>query len=129
MGREAKETVLVVDDDDVVRRMLIETLIHAGFSVVEARGGREAIEMATARRPDAIVCDYCMPDLTGIQTIEHLRACPSVTDTPVLLISGVLKPEMESMLHVLGNTSFLAKPFQYDDFVQRVSAMLGRPEV
>ena len=70
----ARETILVVDDDALVRETLAEQLQYAGFSVLMAENGAQALGvMQSGKPPDALICDLSMPGMNGVTTIEHAR--------------------------------------------------------
>jgi CheY-like chemotaxis protein len=78
--------VLIVDDYDDVRELLAQYLSLSGFRVATAASGREAVDQARALRPDAVVLDFALPDLDGIEVIKRIRA--ELTAVKVLLVSG-----------------------------------------
>ncbi|OLB88052.1 MAG: response regulator [Chloroflexi bacterium] len=80
--------VLVVDDDDAYRTLLTKTLEPAGFTVVPASGGREAIELAKSMKPDLVLLDLMMPEVTGFDVVEALHADESTRDTPIMVITA-----------------------------------------
>jgi signal transduction histidine kinase/DNA-binding response OmpR family regulator len=81
-------TVLVVDDEAANRQYLTRILEPAGFHVVHAAGGREAIEVATARPPDLVLLDLMMPGVTGFDVVEALRANDRTRDTPIMILTA-----------------------------------------
>ena len=80
--------VLVVDDEPANRNWLAKTLEPAGFTVVPAAGGREAIRLAKSTRPDFVLLDLMMPEVTGFDVVEALRADPSTRDVPIMVITA-----------------------------------------
>jgi CheY-like chemotaxis protein/two-component sensor histidine kinase len=87
LGRQ-EFRVLVVDDEPGNRDLLVGILEPAGFTVVVASGGREAIELAIERVPDLILLDLIMPDVTGFDVVEALRANPATHDTPIMVLTA-----------------------------------------
>ena len=81
-------TVLVVDDEEANRHWLQRVLEPAGFSVVQASGGREAITLARSRRPDLVLLDLMMPEVTGFDVVEALRAEASTRSIPVMVLTA-----------------------------------------
>lgn len=107
--RDASRTkVLVVDDDDDVRRILVDALASLGYQVIEARGGREGLDMLENSEPDAIVVDFAMPDINGAEVAREARALyPAM---PVLMVSGF--SDSEAIEAALGTSiPLLRKPF------------------
>jgi CheY-like chemotaxis protein len=84
-------SILVVDDDPHVRRIVGEHLRRNGYSVLEADSGKQALQMAEAHPIEAILLDLYMPGMSGWQTIEHLKAKPTTAHIPIVVLS-VLSP-------------------------------------
>jgi signal transduction histidine kinase/CheY-like chemotaxis protein len=84
----ARSRVLAVDDEPDALALVAETLRPAGYDVESASGGRAGIAAATARRPDVVLLDLMMPDVTGFDVVEALRADPRTRDVPVLIVTA-----------------------------------------
>ena len=89
-----KQTVLLVEDDAAVRRYLEVILRRAGYEVLPAGNGLEAIKAALSAKIDAVVTDALMPHLSGHELCRYLRARPEFSGLPILLLSG-LEPDAE----------------------------------
>jgi DNA-binding response OmpR family regulator len=89
-GRKAgeKPRILVVDDEAANRDWLKRILEPAGFAVIQARGGREAIELAKSRKPDLVMLDLMMPEVTGFDVVEALRADDATKSTPIMVLTA-----------------------------------------
>ena len=116
--------VLVVDDDVHVRRVARRVLLHAGFSVIEASGGEEAL---AARRDESVrvacaVVDVTMPGMDGPTCAEHLRQLRP--ELPVLFCSGYSADESVPGTFD-ARTAFLPKPYRQRDLVDHVASLLG----
>jgi CheY-like chemotaxis protein len=86
-GKE-KISVLVVDDETVQRELLAAVLESEGFTVVQAAGGREAIMVAIAIKPDLVLLDLMMPDVTGLDVVRALRANAETKATPIMILTA-----------------------------------------
>ena len=123
----ATPTVLVVDDDDSVR-IITELALEkvAGWHVISAGGGAEALELARAHHPDAVLLDLMMPDVDGRATFLGLRADETTRDIPVVLLTAKLQvgggPQIWDDLAVAG---VIAKPFSPRTLGAEVAALLG----
>jgi PAS domain S-box-containing protein len=93
-GKEVK-TVLIIDDEPALLELLAKTLLFKGFQVLPAGTGRRGIEFATAAHPDVIILDLAMPDCSGIQVVEQLRAQPETKHIPILIHTGTALDEQE----------------------------------
>jgi DNA-binding response OmpR family regulator len=119
-------TVLVVEDDPVILRLLEVNFELEGFAVLLAHDGAEGIEVARAKRPDVIISDIMMPRVSGIELVKTLRAEAATASIPVILLSakaqtGDLKAGMDA-----GADDYVTKPFEPLDLVDRVNALLSR---
>ena len=119
-------TVLVVEDDPVILRLLEVNFELEGFAVVLAHDGAEGIEAARTQRPDVIVSDIMMPRVSGIELVQTLKADEATASIPIILLSakaqtGDLKLGMDA-----GADDYVTKPFEPLDLVDRVNALLSR---
>jgi len=120
--------VLVVDDEPDVRVYLTVTLELAGFDVVEACDGVEALELARSNSPDLVLLDVMMPRLDGMQALRRLRSDPRTSHLPVLLTTA--RAQRDDILQGLdtGADDYLTKPIDADVLVARVRAALRRAD-
>jgi two-component system, cell cycle sensor histidine kinase and response regulator CckA len=118
-------TVLLVDDEDMLRHLLARALAGAGFRVLEATNGEEALEMArTVKSPiNLVVTDIRMPVMDGIEFARSFR--PQFPSVPILFMTG--KEPLGSLAMTSGmDENLLRKPFGPDQFLEAVVRMLGR---
>jgi two-component system KDP operon response regulator KdpE len=119
----AKLTVLVIDDEVQIRRLLRITLEAAGITVLEADTGRIGLEEAARCHPDAIILDLGLPDLGGLQVLKQLREWSKV---PVLVLT-VLAAESDKVAALdAGADDYLTKPFGSAEITARLRAILRR---
>ncbi len=112
--------ILVVEDDPDVRRVIVECLSLIGYRVTEAANGTEALTSLAAVRPDLLVVDYAMPDMTGAEVISEARKM--VGDVPVILATGYA--DMAAVERLAGKPRILRKPFDIAQLGDAVSAAL-----
>jgi two-component system response regulator MprA len=119
-------TVLVVDDDQRLLKMLRRTLTYEGLDVAVAVDGREALAKVRVHRPDAIVLDWMMPQIDGMGVLEALRH--DQDETPVLMLTA--RDAVEDRVDGLdgGADDYLVKPFAPSELVARVNALLRRTQ-
>jgi len=122
--------VLVVEDEDDVRRLVRVLLERAGHSVVEAANGLEALSRLETDAPDLVVLDVAMPELDGWQTLERIR---DLSDVPVLMLTA-RAGELDKVRGLRsGADDYVTKPFGRQELLARVEALLrrtsGPPEV
>ena len=111
----ARGRVLVVEDDSPIRVMLSDLLQDAGFGVLQAGDGYEALEHLRVSRPDLIVLDLMLPGMSGWQFLDHARAQLDQAEIPVVVLSAI-KTESDYP-NMLGVAAWLTKPVQVDRFL------------
>lgn len=120
----AGPTILVVDDDLLLRRLFSEILNDAGMRVLEAADGRAALDVLHTERVDAVLLDSQMPHLDGLAVLASVRADPSTHTLPVILVTGQSDTEDRVRGLEAGANDYLAKPVDTDELVARVRAQL-----
>ncbi|WP_435129855.1 response regulator transcription factor [Actinacidiphila sp. bgisy144] len=120
----ARHTVLVVEDDASIRTLLASALTAAGYAVVRAGGGQEAMFAVGSRRPDLIVLDIMLPDTDGFQFTRDLRA--QGVYTPVLFLTARTGVEDRIIGLSSGGDDYVTKPFHVQEVLLRVRAILRR---
>ena len=116
--------VLVVDDSLSVRKMVERALEMRGFDVLSASSGAEAMERVGSAMPDLVVRDVVMPDVDGYRICEFVRPPPSLSETPVLLISGIVNSAVLERAAQVHSSDVLRKPFTADDLARKVEELL-----
>jgi two-component system chemotaxis response regulator CheY len=118
------KTVLAVDDSASMRQMVAVTLRAAGYEVVEAADGDEALEYARKHRVDLVLADVNMPRMDGITLIAHLRTLPDYHLTPLLLLTTESSPERKQQGKQAGATGWMVKPFHPDQLLATLERVL-----
>jgi type II secretory ATPase GspE/PulE/Tfp pilus assembly ATPase PilB-like protein/CheY-like chemotaxis protein len=118
--------VLLVDDEDSLRRVLKELLERDGYVVAEARDGVQALDQVDRVAPDIIVLDLNLPGLDGYGVLSHLRSRPATASIPVIVLTAKGDEDNEVRVFQLGADDFLAKPFRARALSARLEAVLGR---
>ena len=123
---ESLRKILVVDDDPVIRRVLRERLVSAGFQVLEAADGAPGIALAKQERPVLILLDIMMPGQGGIETYHALRQEPATRDIPVIFLSA-LAQGLVSFKDLEKNFEVVAKPYDPEKLMRIIQKVLGEP--
>ncbi len=116
----AAQRLLVVDDDDVMRTMATHTLQMAGFDVVEASDGTQALAVLVAGDIDLVLLDLVMPGIDGYQVCRQLRARPQTALLPVLVLTGLNDTASIDAAYEAGASDFIAKPIHWTLLSHRV---------
>src|SRR5216110_699611 len=118
--------VLLVDDEDSLRRVVKDLLERDGYIVSEARDGVQALDQVDRVGPDIIVLDLNMTGLDGYGVLSHLRSRPATADIPVIVLTAKSDEDNEVRVFELGADDFLTKPFRARALSARLEAVLGR---
>lgn len=116
----AQKTVLAVDDEHDIIEMLVLLLESEGYRVLTAFGGKEAMDILRAERPDLVLLDIMMPEVDGHQVCRFVRAQERLTDVPVLMLTA--KNDIDHIAQSLdeGADGFIVKPFDVDQFLRLI---------
>lgn len=113
------KTILVVDDSGTVRQQVSMALKQAGFAIVEAADGQEALAaIASNRAIDMVVCDVNMPNLNGLEMVEKLKSNPEHKALPILMLTTEGQPSMIRRAKEAGAVGWIVKPFDANQLVQ-----------
>ena len=124
--RREHATVLLVEDEEPLRRVLRELLEREGFSVLEASDGVLALDEVDRGAPDIVVLDLNLPRLDGYGVLSHLRARPATSSLPVIVLTAKGDEDSEVRVFEYGASDFLTKPFRPRALSARINALLGR---
>jgi DNA-binding response OmpR family regulator len=124
--RAQPATILVADDEQDIRELVAYRLSRAGYTIIEARDGQEALELAADQAPDMAVLDVMMPRLNGFDLTERLRHTPATQRLPILLMSASVQEVDISRGFAAGADGYLTKPFTPDQLLTRVRDVLSR---
>jgi DNA-binding response OmpR family regulator len=119
-------TILLVDDEDAVQKLLTYPLEHEGFRVLQARDGEEALRRFEMERVDLVVLDLMLPKLDGLEVCRRLRASSTV---PIIMLTA-RDDELDKVVGLeLGADDYITKPFSIREFRSRVRALLRRAAI
>ena len=124
--KEKRNTILIVDDEAQIRKMLELFLSESGFKVIECETGKQAVRMTASVKPDLIILDLGLPDIDGKSALETFRQW---TQAPVIVVTA--RPEDEQAVALLdaGADDYVTKPFNVDILLARVRAALRKAAV
>ncbi len=118
-----KATLLVVDDEEFIRMLLERILVQAGYGVVMAASGHEAVDKLSQGNVDLVLLDIMMPGLDGFQTLEIIRRG---YDVPIIMLTGKVEVTTVHDALSLGADDYVRKPFSKVELLARIEAKLRR---
>ena len=124
LERPLRNKVLAVDDERHIVRLVQINLKGAGYDVVTALDGYEALEKIEQERPDLLIMDVIMPYMSGLEVLERLRESDRTRDLPVLLLTVLAEDSALIQCEVLLGISYMLKPFNPADLIASVDRIL-----
>ena len=121
----AAKTVLVCDDEPVLRALIRESLSEGDFDVIEAEDGDAALGSARAARPDVILLDMMMPGRSGLEVLGEIRGDAELTSVPVIMLTARTQAADREAIAVAGADRYLAKPFSPRELISVVEEILN----
>jgi two-component system OmpR family response regulator len=117
--------ILVVDDEDDIRRFLELVLREKGYEIETASGGEEGLATARSFRPDLVLLDIMMPGLDGWQVLERLKADPATSDIPVAILSARTETKDPAHWRDKGAVAYVTKPFSLQTLFAKLQEILA----
>ena len=118
------QLILIVDDNENNRKLARDVLEFAGFSTVEATGGVEAVALTLEHRPDLVLMDIRMPDLTGTEALKLLREDSRTAEIPIVALTSSTMRGDEERFITEGFDGYLGKPISVREFPDQVRGFL-----
>lgn len=128
MSMEQSAKILLADDSHAIRFLVSEILTNAGFTVIEAQDGQEAIEKTYKENPDLLILDYEMPKKTGFEVVKEVRSRTGYLHTPIIIFTAVTDKSTKLEGLGLDIDDYLTKPADEDEIVARVKLLLKRSQ-
>lgn len=119
------KTILIADDEPHILRVVKDKLANAGFRIVVAVNGEEALQLSIKEIPDLILLDVMMPKLNGFEVCRQLRAKSEFSQTPILLLTARGQEVDRKMGLEAGATEYITKPFSPRQLLKTVQEKLG----
>jgi CheY-like chemotaxis protein len=124
MGAKGAKTIIYVEDEPAVRRLVSFWLEDAGFIVLLAGDGAAGMELIRSALPDLVVTDALMPVLTGDELVEQLQDDPDLRHIPIIMATAAASPLRVKRMLALGCRAVIPKPMDEDSFLAAVQAAL-----
>jgi len=123
-----QKSVLVIEDEDLVAQTIEHCLRRENFRVILARTGVEGLQLAKRHMPNLVVLDLIMPGMDGLTVCKEMRADPLISDIPILILTARTKDEDKVLGFLAGADDYLGKPFNINEFILRIRAVIRRTE-
>jgi two-component system sensor histidine kinase/response regulator len=118
------ETILIVDDTPANLSVLVDTLSEAGYQLMVAEDGEDALAQTTHTKPDLILLDVMMPGLDGFETCDRLKAAANTRDIPVIFMTALNETAEKVRAFNAGAVDYITKPIQHEEALARISTHL-----
>ena len=123
-ANDRRPIILIAEDDPVQRLTLARILEEQGFDVLQAENGVSTIALACAHRPDLLIIDALMPQMSGFEAIAAIRSRPGLATTPSIVVSGLEDVESRVNAFAVGAADFVVKPYDHRELLARVRSQL-----
>ena len=120
----AAKTVLIVEDNDLNMKLFHDLLEAHGYQTLQARTGAEAIALARGERPDLILMDIQLPEVSGLQVTAEIKEDETMAEIPVIAVTAFAMKGDEERIRAGGCEDYIAKPISVSDFLEKVKRYL-----
>lgn len=117
-------TVLIIDDEIHIRRLTARVLEMAGYHVLEAASGTQALRLIEKTRPDVITCDIAMPGMDGFEVLQAIKAQPATAEIPVIMLTAIGEEKNADQATALGAADYITKPFSSTNLIETIKRQL-----
>jgi CheY-like chemotaxis protein len=127
MTQSVAARIMVVEDDPDLMRLMTLMLKSAGFAVVQAYGGEDALRKVKTQRPDLILTDLAMPKMSGVEIIEKVKRDPDTRQIPIIAVTAYMWDAIAKSAGAAGVDGYIAKPFNSARLLQEVGKYVSVP--
>ena len=120
--------ILVIDDDFAINELVKINLELQGYQVIQALNGTEGFALAKQEHPSLIVLDVMMPEVDGFTVAQRIRQCEDIADTPIIMLTALSQLNNKVNGFNIGVDDYLTKPFEPEELIVRVRALLKRSQ-
>ncbi|WP_377890955.1 response regulator [Alkalihalobacillus sp. R86527] len=115
--------ILVADDEEILRMLIVDTLEDNGYEIDEAEDGAEALQLINSHSYDLVLLDYMMPEMTGLEVIENVRTSGN-HDVKIMMLTAKAQKKDEDIAKQAGADYFISKPFSPMNLLETVEVIL-----
>jgi two-component system cell cycle response regulator DivK len=124
-----KKRILIVEDNDLNLKLFRDLLTAHGYETIETREGLEAIDLTRSQRPDLILMDIQLPEISGLDVTRRLKADDSICSIPIIAVTAFAMKDDEEKILSAGCEAYISKPISIVPFLNIVRRFLGEEEV
>lgn len=124
-GRGASKKILIVEDNDLNLKLFRDLLGANGYDTIETKEGYEAINLARNLRPDLILMDIQLPEISGLEVTKRIKADPDIRHIPIIAVTAFAMKDDEEKILRAGCEAYISKPISIADFLSAVRRFLG----
>lgn len=119
------KTILIVEDNELNMKLFRDLLEAHGYSTVETRDGREALDLVRKHKPDLVIMDIQLPEISGLEITKQIKADNSLKSIPIVAVTAFAMKGDEDWVMQGGCDGYIAKPISVMPFIQTVKKFLG----
>jgi two-component system cell cycle response regulator DivK len=123
-GENMAKRVLIVEDNELNMKLFHDLLEASGMEILQTRNGTDALEVAKRERPDLIVMDIQLPEMSGLEVTERIKSDPDLKPIPVVAVTAFAMKGDEERIRAAGCEAYLSKPISIDRFIATVKQFL-----
>ena len=119
------KTILIVEDNELNMKLFNDLLQAHGYNTLQTRDGRDAVEIARENRPDLILMDIQLPEISGLEVTRMIKADDALRDIPVVAVTAFAMKGDEERIREGGCEGYIAKPISVTSFLETVAKFVG----
>ena len=124
-----KKRILIVEDNDLNLKLFRDLLVAHGYETIETKEGMEAIILTRNERPDLILMDIQLPEISGLDVTKRLKAEKIICDIPIIAVTAFAMKDDEEKILAAGCQAYISKPISIMPFMNTVRRFLGEEEI
>lgn len=124
-----KKRILIVEDNDLNLKLFRDLLTAHGYETIETKEGMEALKLARNERPDLILMDIQLPEISGLDVTRRLKSDGDVNDIPIIAVTAFAMKDDEEKILAAGCEAYISKPISIVPFLNTVRRFLGEEEL
>ena len=125
MATAPAKKVLVVEDNELNMKLFCDLLDAFGFQTVESRDGLKAVDLAREHKPDLIIMDIQLPEVSGLDLTRWIKDDTSIKDIPIMAVTAFAMRQDERLVREAGCEAYMSKPIQMSAFIKEVQTLTG----